>query len=230
MSLSKRQETVKDREAWRAAVQQKQIGLSNWAATYICTPPSHPARSSQLSSLCYSRFPPASWFTHGGVRIYMYVSPNPPIHPIPPPHPLVHMSIFYPCISESPENRFICTTFYIPHVWVNICDLLFSFWLTEMDKLKNPQRIWQLPRPQNNTLPRRLTKKHWTLMHLSFFAWYTLGPLIFPSYLWRRETFSHTHTHTGFTRKIHIGVQLLELPLSLTSQILETCMDSERQH
>ena len=40
-------------------------------------PPSHPSRSSQsteLRSLCYSCFPPASYFTHSSVYISMPLS------------------------------------------------------------------------------------------------------------------------------------------------------------
>ena len=154
MSLSKLQETVKDGEAWRAAVQQNQIGLSNWTAAFICTP--HPTllgHHNSAPSAAAGSLQPAG--LHVVVYVYICVSASIPQSTLsPPPHPLVHMSMLYPCISESPENRFICSIFYIPHIWVNICDLFFSFWLTEMDKLKNPQRIWQLPRPQTTHFQR----------------------------------------------------------------------------
>ena len=93
-------------------------------STPLSCHPSRSPESTKLSSL-YIRFLLAVYFTHGSV--YMSI---PIFQFIPPSCP--HMCSLCLHLYSCSANRFICTIFQIPHIWVNIKYLFFSFWLTSL--------------------------------------------------------------------------------------------------
>ena len=108
-------------------------------STPLSCHPSRSPESTKLSSL-YIRFLLAVYFTHGSV--YMSI---PIFQFIPPSCP--HMCSLCLHLYSCSANRFICTIFQIPHIWVNIKYLFFSFWLTSLC-MTDPRSIMSLQKTQ----------------------------------------------------------------------------------